>query len=58
MDKNDIKKKYVSSSLRCKMCENYDRENDKCNEYEYEECSKMNFTRCEGYIVKDTLINF
>lgn len=43
---------------KCHMCENYDKENDKCKEYEYEKCSKINFTRCDGYEVKENLYNF
>lgn len=43
---------------RCFMCENYDKEKDECKEYEYKECSKINFTRCEGFIVKEKLYNF
>ncbi len=48
----------TSQKSRCFMCENYDKEKDECKEYEYKECSKINFTRCEGFMVKEKLYNF
>ena len=52
------KTKKDSKKSKCFMCENYDNKNDFCKEYNYENCSKITFTTCKGYMVKEKLFNF
>ena len=47
--------------IKCKNCQFYDRENDYCTEKNIENCAKqtnINFSQCDSYIIKETLIMF
>lgn len=47
--------------IKCKNCQFYDREDDYCMEKDIEFCTKqtnINFSKCEDYLVRDSLVMF
>ena len=55
---NQEKKKQCN--FKCSMCEHYERTHDFCKEKEIKGCSKVktDFSTCESYLVKQSLIMF
>ena len=48
-------------NLKCCTCEHYDKQVDFCKEKEIEDCSKQvntDFSQCENYLVKESLVMF
>ena len=65
MDDNSSKKKHKKKSksckIKCKTCEFYDAPLDYCSQKEIEECTKqshINFSSCDGYLIRDDLVMF
>jgi hypothetical protein len=47
--------------LKCRQCEFYDRKDDYCVERDIENCSrqtKINFSKCNEFLVKENLVMF
>ena len=47
--------------IKCRQCQFYDYEMDYCTEKDIENCSRqtnVNFSKCDDYLTKDTLIMF
>ena len=54
-------KKKQKSSLKCRTCQNYDKNRDFCVEKEIEDCSKQmstNFSQCDSFLIHDKLVMF
>ena len=48
-------------SIKCSICEHYDKNADFCKEKEIKNCSKQvhtDFAQCESYIVSHKLVMF
>ena len=58
-DKKATKKKN-KGGLKCKTCEYYDRSTDFCTAREIEGCTKQkaNFSKCDDYMVRESLVMF
>lgn len=54
MSKTESKSSVVA---KCKTCQFYDKENDKCTVSEKEKCGE-NITECNNYLISDKLIHF
>lgn len=53
MSKNENK-----TICKCKQCELYDTNLDKCKEKNVNECSKQNITECDDFLVNSKLVHF
>lgn len=63
MSENNAKKKKKSKKckIKCLTCEYYDAPFDYCSEKDIENCSEQsrsNFSSCEDYLVKESLVMF
>ena len=54
-------KKNDKRKMKCNTCEFYDHEDDYCMERDIENCSRqtnVNFSKCDNYLVKESLVMF
>lgn len=54
-------KKNLKRKIKCKTCQFYDHDGDYCTERDIENCSRqtnVNFSKCDDYLVKDSLVMF
>lgn len=54
-------KKNDKRKMKCRTCEFYDNEMDYCMERDMENCSRqtnVNFSKCENYLVKQSLVMY
>lgn len=61
MSEKKTTKKKNKGGLKCKTCEYYDKHSDTCTERGIKNCSKqanVNFSKCDDYIIKETLVMF
>ena len=54
-------KKNEKRKIKCKTCQFYDYEGDYCTERDIESCTRqtnVNFSKCDDYLVKESLVMF
>lgn len=54
-------KKNNKCKIKCRTCQFYDYEEDYCMEKDIENCTRqtnINFSKCDGYLVKESLVMF
>lgn len=55
-----MSKKKLTEFVKCKRCQNYNKENDSCKiKKDMENCSKTDFSKnCDEFLISDKLVMF
>ena len=61
MSQKKSNKRNNKCKIKCRTCQFYDCEGDYCTERDIDCCTKqtnINFSKCDDYIIKETLVMF